>query len=69
MAREYKIEIERSGVEAESYIHENDNYETVTADTNVHTDYLIRKLQYCQRCVELARQYDIKKVEISKVEN
>jgi len=67
MARYYKVELKRDGVESQLYIHDDETIEIVSPDDSVAADYLIRKLKVLKEIYSLGKQYNIDKLEVNKV--
>ena len=67
MAREYKLEIQRPGVTATLYYHDDNSLELEDADSGQHVDYLQTKLSITQEMIGWMRKYGVTSVECTSV--
>ena len=67
MAREYKVEVHRTGPNAILYYHQDDKLELTDPDTDAPSQYLITKLRLIQEMIGWCRQYGVTSFEVTKV--
>lgn len=67
MAREYKLEIQRDGVNAVLYYHDDNTIELTDPDSGVHIDYLQTKLSITQEMIGWMRKHGVLTLECNKV--
>ena len=67
MARLYKLEVQRPGVSAELFYHDDTSLELTDADSGLPIDYLQRKLQIARSLFEWMQTYNITSLECIKV--
>jgi len=67
MARIYKLEVERGGVTAKLFVHDDGLLEIVDADTNSPADYLIQKLVMAKDMVVWMKKFGVNKYECKYV--
>lgn len=67
MARKFKLEVQRPGVTAVLYYHDDKTLELVDADSGEHIDYLQTKLSITQEMVGWMERFGVTNIECSKV--
>ena len=59
MARQYKLVVDRDGVSAKLFVHDDNKVEIIDADNMIESDYLSRKQKLLTEVIALMRQYDV----------
>lgn len=66
MARLYKLEVQRNGINAIMYYHDDGKLELLDPDSGESIDYLQTKLRISELMFEWCKKYGITNVECSK---
>jgi hypothetical protein len=68
MARLYKLEVQRDGVQINLYYHDDGSLELADADSGMPIDYLNAKLRIMELLFDWCLKYKISSIECSVVE-
>ena len=67
MAKEYKLEVQRNGISAILYYHDDKTLELTDPDSGQHIDYLQIKLSLTAQIINWMKTYGVSSLECTKV--